>query len=101
MHLEGLLKALQKLELHSANSTLLLTLNTRGLVYKCVNGLMPTYLSSPFMESNSGYSLRDKRKLVLSKPETSTRALNSFTNFAMNHWNLLTKDARTASNIYL
>lgn len=31
------------------------------LVYKCVNGLMPTYLSSIFVEGNSGYDLRGKR----------------------------------------
>lgn len=31
------------------------------LVYKFVNGLMPTYHSSTFVERNSGYDLRGKR----------------------------------------
>ena len=35
--------------------------NVLVLVYKCVNGLMPTYLSSSFLERNSGYDLRGKR----------------------------------------
>ena len=35
--------------------------NVLVLVYKCVNGLMPTYLSSNFVERNSGYDLRCKR----------------------------------------
>ena len=55
------------------------------LVYKCVNGLMPTYLSSYFMERNTRYGLRGIRKLVLPKPRTSTCGLNSFTYFTTNH----------------
>ena len=69
------------------------------LVYKCVKGLIATYLSSLFMERNLVFDLyRGKTKLVFPKPRTSTHGLNSFTYFATNHWNLLPDNARTASN---
>ena len=43
--------------------------NVLVLVYKCVSGLMATYLSSSFVERNSGYDLRVKRITRSSKIE--------------------------------
>ena len=75
--------------------------NVLVLVYKCVNGLMPTYLSSSFVERNSGHDLRGKR-ITRSSEIEDVYAWFKFlliTYFATNHWNLLTNNARTASNI--
>ena len=59
------------------------------LVYKCVNGLAPSYLSLRLIERTSGYGLRGARKLVLPKPRTTTHGSNSFTYSATNPWKSL------------
>ena len=69
------------------------------LVYICVNGLAPSYLSSRLIERTSGYGLRVAKKRFLPKPRTTTHGLNSFTYSATNQWNSLPDIARTALNV--
>ena len=69
------------------------------LVYKCVNGLVPSYLSSCLIKRTSGCGLRGARKLVLPKPRTTTHGLNSFTYSATSQWNSLPGIARTVLNV--
>ena len=72
--------------------------NVLVLVYKCVNGLMPTYLSSNFVERNSGYDLRCKRITRSSEIEDVYACSNLLYLFRDESLEF-TNNARTASNI--
>ena len=70
------------------------------MVYKSLNGLVPEYLSSKFVERNeTRYSLRDSvNKLFVPFPRTNFMK-NSFTYSGAVIWNSLSCDVREVKSL--
>ena len=55
--------------------------------FKCIKKLNPEFLHDFMKINDTGYELRDPRKIQLPKTSTTTRGLNSFTFEASKIWN--------------
>ena len=58
-------------------------------VYKCVNGLNPTYLNDLFTIKTCKYDLRDDYLIYRSKVLTTNHGLKSFKDYGATIWNIL------------
>ena len=70
--------------------------DVKTLVFKCLHGLAPDYLTSKFSERNISYNLRDsENKLNVRLPRTNYFK-NSFSYSCATLWNGLPYEARSA-----
>ena len=68
-------------------------------VFKCLNNMAPSYLSSRFKIRNNSYNLRGVRKLWVPKVITTTFRLHSFTYLGVKLWNSLRDEDRALGAI--
>jgi hypothetical protein len=73
------------------------------MVYKCLNGLGPSYLSEMLLPYEPSRSLRSSgsRLLIIPKVRTKTHGEASFSYYGPHLWNRLPEDLRAAENVHV
>ena len=68
-------------------------------VFKCINGMNPTYLSDMFTIKEQPYNMRDQMTVFLPKFKTRTYGYRSFRYYGAKVWNSLPTNIKSATDI--
>lgn len=73
------------------------------MVFKCLNGLGPSYLSELFLPYEPSRTLRSSGSRLLATPKAGTKTQGdvSFQFYGVRLWNDLPKDLRAAENVHV